>query len=134
MHEEDDLKPSPNHEGPRETRLSSKCLARLTESEEVNMKNVLLFLVTGLLLIAASKVFGQETQAPVYKEGDCWVFRSVSKNFQGLEDLLLADVGFIGLSRRFRPIAYQHGLTLAGFSKALHQKSETPLDLRFGIP
>jgi hypothetical protein len=47
------------------------------------MKNVLLFLVAGVLLIPASKIFGQEAKAPVYKEGECWVFRSVSKNFQG---------------------------------------------------
>ena len=46
------------------------------------MKNVLLFLVAGVLLVPASKVFGQETQAPVYKEGECWLFRSVSKNFK----------------------------------------------------
>lgn len=47
------------------------------------MKNVLLFLVAGVLLIPAFKVFGQEAQAPVYKEGECWLFRSVSKNYQG---------------------------------------------------
>jgi hypothetical protein len=29
------------------------------------MKNVLLFLVAGLLLVPAFKVFGQEAQAPV---------------------------------------------------------------------
>src|SRR5215510_1461872 len=44
------------------------------------MKNFLLFLVAGVLLIPAFKVFSQEAPAPVYK---CWVFRSVSKNFQG---------------------------------------------------
>jgi len=54
------------------------------------MKNVLLFLVAGVLLIPAFKVFGQETQAPVYKEGECWVFRSVSKNFQGYVSGVLA--------------------------------------------
>lgn len=47
------------------------------------MKSVLLFLVAGMLLIPAFKVFGQEAQAPVYKEGECWLFRSVSKNYQG---------------------------------------------------
>jgi hypothetical protein len=47
------------------------------------MKNVLLFLVAGVLLVTASKVFGQEAQAPVYQEGECWLFRSVSKNYQG---------------------------------------------------
>jgi hypothetical protein len=47
------------------------------------MKNVLLFLGAGVLLIPAFKVFGQEALAPVYKEGECWVFRSVSKNYQG---------------------------------------------------
>jgi hypothetical protein len=54
------------------------------------MKNVLLFLVAGVLLIPASKVFGQETQAPVYKQGECWVFSSVSKNFQGYVSGVLA--------------------------------------------
>ena len=54
------------------------------------MKNVLLFLVTGLLLIATSKAFGQEAQAPVYKEGECWVFRSLSKNYQGYVSGVLA--------------------------------------------
>ena len=44
------------------------------------MKNVLIFLVAVVLLISAFKVFGQEAQAPVYKQGECWVFRSVSKN------------------------------------------------------
>src|SRR5215510_3445805 len=47
------------------------------------MKNVLLFLVAGVLLIPSFKVFSQEAPAPVYKEGECWVFSSVSKNFQG---------------------------------------------------
>ena len=54
------------------------------------MKNVLLFLVAGVLLIPAFKVLGQEAQAPVYKEGECWVFRSVSKNFQGYVSGVLA--------------------------------------------
>ena len=54
------------------------------------MKNVLLFLVAGVLLIPTFKVFGQEAQAPVYKEGECWVFRSVSKNFQGYVSGVLA--------------------------------------------
>ena len=54
------------------------------------MKNVQLFLVAGVLLIPVSKVFGQEAQAPVYKEGECWVFRSVSKNFQGYVSGVLA--------------------------------------------
>lgn len=54
------------------------------------MKTVLLFLITGLLLILAFKVFGQEAQAPVYKEGECWVFRSVSKNYQGYVSGVLA--------------------------------------------
>ena len=31
----------------------------------------------------AFEVFAQEVQAPVYKEGECWVFRSASKNWQG---------------------------------------------------
>jgi len=47
------------------------------------MKNVLRFLVAGVLLITAFKVFGQEAQAPVYKDRECWLFRSVSKNFMG---------------------------------------------------
>jgi hypothetical protein len=47
------------------------------------MRNVLLFLVAGVLLIPAFKVFGQEAEAPVYKKGECWLFRSVSKNYQG---------------------------------------------------
>jgi hypothetical protein len=47
------------------------------------MKSVLLFLVAGVLLVSAFKVFGQEAQAPVYKDGECWLFRSVSKNYQG---------------------------------------------------
>ena len=47
------------------------------------MKSVLLFLVAGVLLIPAFKVFGQEAEAPVYQEGECWLFRSVSKNYQG---------------------------------------------------
>jgi hypothetical protein len=54
------------------------------------MKNVILFLATGVLLIPAFKVFGQEAQAPVYKEGECWVFRSVSKNYQGYVSGVLA--------------------------------------------
>ena len=54
------------------------------------MKNVLLFLVAGVLLIPAFKVFSQEAPAPVYKEGECWVFRSVSKNFQGYVSGVLA--------------------------------------------
>ena len=54
------------------------------------MKNVLLFLVAGVLLMPAFKVFGQEAQAPVYKEGECWLFRSVSKNFQGYVSGVLA--------------------------------------------
>jgi hypothetical protein len=54
------------------------------------MKNVLLFLVVGILLIPAFKVFGQEAQAPVYKEGECWLFRSVSKNYQGYVSGVLA--------------------------------------------
>ena len=54
------------------------------------MKNVQLFLVACVLLVPASKVFGQETQAPVYKEGECWLFRSVSKNFQGYVSGVLA--------------------------------------------
>ena len=47
------------------------------------MKTVLVFLVAGVLLVTALEVFGQEAQAPVYKEGECWLFRSVSKNYQG---------------------------------------------------
>src|SRR5215475_10809842 len=54
------------------------------------MKNVMLFVVVGVLLIPASKVFAQEVQAPVYNEGECWVFRSVSKNFQGYVSGVLA--------------------------------------------
>lgn len=54
------------------------------------MKNVLLFLVAGVLLIPALRVFGQEAQAPVYKDGECWLFRSVSKNFQGYVSGVLA--------------------------------------------
>ena len=54
------------------------------------MKNVLLFLVAGALLIPAFKVFGQEAQAPIYKEGECWLFSSVSKNFQGYVSGVLA--------------------------------------------
>jgi hypothetical protein len=54
------------------------------------MKNVLVFLVAGVLLIPDFKVFGQEAQAPVYKEGECWLFRSVSKNFQGYVSGVLA--------------------------------------------
>jgi len=54
------------------------------------MKNVLLFLVAAMLLISPFKVFGQEAQAPVYKEGECWVFRSVSKNYQGYVSGVLA--------------------------------------------
>ena len=54
------------------------------------MKNVLLFLVAGVLLMPAFKVFGQEAQAPVYKEGECWVFRSLSKNYQGYVSGVLA--------------------------------------------
>src|SRR5262245_8307329 len=57
------------------------------------MKNVLLFLVGAMLLISPFKVFGQEAQAPVYKEGECWVFRSVSKNFQGYVSGVLAMPG-----------------------------------------
>jgi hypothetical protein len=54
------------------------------------MKNVLFLLVAGVLLMSAFKVFGQEAQAPVYKEGECWLFRSVSKNFQGYVSGVLA--------------------------------------------
>src|SRR5262245_23930475 len=54
------------------------------------MKNILLFLVAVVLFIPALKVFAQEVQAPVYKEGECWVFRSVSKNFQGYVSGVLA--------------------------------------------
>src|SRR5262245_31809555 len=54
------------------------------------MKTVLLFLITGVLLILAFKVFAQEVQAPVYKEGECWVFRSVNKNYQGYVSGVLA--------------------------------------------
>src|SRR5262250_1791597 len=54
------------------------------------MKTVLLFLVAAMLLISPFKVFGQEAQAPVYKEGECWVFRSVSKNYQGYVSGVLA--------------------------------------------
>jgi hypothetical protein len=42
------------------------------------MKNALVFLVAGVLLIPALKVFGQETQEPVYKEGECWGLRCFS--------------------------------------------------------
>ena len=70
------------------------------------MKTVLLFLVTGLLLIATSKAFGQEAQAPVYKDGECWLFGSVSKNFQGYVSGVLAvpvngDHKICFLQRRF---------------------------------
>jgi hypothetical protein len=54
------------------------------------MKNVLLFLVAVVLLIPVFKVLGQEAQAPVYKEGECWIFRSVSKNYQGYVSGVLA--------------------------------------------
>lgn len=54
------------------------------------MKKVLLFLVVGVLLIPGFKVFGEEAQAPVYKEGECWLFRSASKNFQGYVSGVLA--------------------------------------------
>src|SRR5215475_15722884 len=62
-------------------------------SEEVNMKTVLFFFVACVLLISASQVFGQEAQAPIYKEGECWVFRSASKNFQGYVSGVLAMPG-----------------------------------------
>ena len=54
------------------------------------MKTALLFLLAGVLLMPTFKVFGQEAQAPVYKDGECWVFRSVSKNFQGYVSGVLA--------------------------------------------
>lgn len=54
------------------------------------MNKVLLFLVAGVLLITPFKVFGQEAQAPLYKEGECWLFRSVSKNYQGYVSGVLA--------------------------------------------
>jgi hypothetical protein len=54
------------------------------------MKNFLLFLVAGVLFISAFEVFGQEAQTPVYKEGECWVFRSMSKNYQGYVSGVLA--------------------------------------------
>ena len=57
------------------------------------MKNFLLFLVAGVLFISAFEVFGQEAQAPVYKEGECWIFRSVSKNWQGYVSGVLALPG-----------------------------------------
>ena len=47
------------------------------------MKTVLAFLIVGVLLVTALEAIGQEAQAPVYKEGECWLFRSVSKNYQG---------------------------------------------------
>jgi hypothetical protein len=70
------------------------------------MKNFLLFLVAGVLLIPAFEVFGQEAQAPVYKEGECWVFRSVSQNYQGYVSGVLAmpvngDHKICFLERRF---------------------------------
>ena len=57
------------------------------------MKTVLLFLVAAMLLISRFKVFAQEAQARVYKEGECWVFRSLSKNFQGYVSGVLAMPG-----------------------------------------
>ena len=54
------------------------------------MKTVLLSLVAGVLLLTAFKVFGQEAQAPGYKNGECWLFRSMSKNFQGYVSGVLA--------------------------------------------
>jgi hypothetical protein len=54
------------------------------------MKNILRLLMAGVLLIPAFEVFGQEAQAPVYKEGECWQFRSVSKNWQGYVSGVLA--------------------------------------------
>jgi len=70
------------------------------------MRNVLLFLVAGLLLIPAFKVLGQEAQAPVYKQGECWLFSSVSKNYQGYVSGVLAlpvngDHKVCFLERRF---------------------------------
>lgn len=47
------------------------------------MKKIQLLLLVGGLLISAYEVFGQETQAPIYKDGECWLFRTVAKNFQG---------------------------------------------------
>ena len=54
------------------------------------MKTALLFLLAGVLLMPTFKVFGQEAQAPVYQEGECWLFRSVTKNFQGYVSGVLA--------------------------------------------
>jgi hypothetical protein len=45
---------------------------------------------SGRVTYTRLKVFGQEAQAPVYKEGECWLFRSVSKNFQGYVSGVLA--------------------------------------------
>src|SRR5215475_10121445 len=56
----------------------------------MNMKPVLLFLVAAMLLLSPFKVFAREALAPVYKEGECWVFRSVNKNFQGYVSGVLA--------------------------------------------
>jgi hypothetical protein len=72
-----------------ERAIDSKTLAPYG-SEDANMKNVLNVLIACVLLIPTSKVFGQEAQAPVYKEGECWVFRSVSKNYQGYVSGVLA--------------------------------------------
>jgi hypothetical protein len=54
------------------------------------MKKILFSLVASVLLIPAFKVFGQEAQAPVYQDGECWLFRSVSKNYQGYVSGVLA--------------------------------------------
>jgi hypothetical protein len=59
-------------------------------SEEANMKNIMFLFVAGVLLLPSISVFGQEAQVPLYKEGECWVFRSVSKNFQGYVSGVLA--------------------------------------------
>jgi hypothetical protein len=70
------------------------------------MKKVQLFLLAGVLLISVFEVFGQEGQAPVYKEGECWLFRSVGKNYQGYVSGVLAlpvngDHNICFLGRKF---------------------------------
>jgi hypothetical protein len=58
------------------------------------MKNVLFSLVAGVLFIAAIKVYGQQAEAPVYKDGDCWEFRSSETGFiYSSSDALSGDYG-----------------------------------------
>jgi len=54
-------------------------------------KMLLCCFVVAATVLMAFHVLGQEQAAqPVYQEGECWLFRSVSKNYQGYVSGVLA--------------------------------------------